>query len=91
MPKITTSKEHAYTADYCGVGYMGRLKMQIHDSRALDVVAQEFSGLTAVTATPEDGEAVTYDNYSLLRRVDWVDEQSIIIMLAKEDASNGTV
>lgn len=91
MVTIKTSKRHTYTADYCGVGYMGRLKMQIHDSRALDVVAREFSGLTAVKATPEDGEAVTYENYSLLRRVDWVDEQSIIIILAKEDASNGTV
>jgi len=91
MVTIKTSKRHTYQADYCGVGYMGRLKMQIRDSRPLDVVAREFSGLTAVTATPEDGEAVTYDNYSLLRRVDWVDEQSIIIMLAKEDASNGTV
>lgn len=91
MVTIKTSKRHTYQADYCGVGYMGRLKMQIRDSRPLDVVAREFSGLTAVTATPEDGEAVTYENYSLLRRVDWVDEQSIIIMLAKEDASNGTV
>ena len=91
MVTIKTSKRHTYQADYCGVGYMGRLKMQIRDSRPLDVVAREFSGLTAVKATPEDGEAVTYENYSLLRRVDWVDEQSIIIMLAKEDASNGTV
>ena len=91
MVTIKTSKRHTYTADYCGVGYMGRLKMQIHDSRALDVVAREFSGLTSVTATPEDGEAATYVNYTLLRRVDWVDEQSIIIMLAKEDTNNGTV
>lgn len=91
MMIIRTSKEHTYTADYCGVGYMGRLKMQIHDSRPLDVVAPEFSGLEAVEATPDGGEAVTYENYSLLRRVDWVDEQSIIIMLAKEDTNNGTV
>ena len=90
MLTIKTSKWHTYTADYCGVGYMGRLKMQIHDSRPLDVVAREFSGLTAVKATPEDGEAVTYENYSLLRRVDWVDDHSIVIMLAKE-ADNGTV
>lgn len=88
MVTIKTSKRHTYTADYCGVGYMGRLKMQIHDSRALDVVAREFSGLTTVKVTPDGGEAVTYENYTLLRRVDWVDEQSIIIMLAKE-ADNG--
>lgn len=91
MVTIKTSKRHTYQADYCGVGYMGWLKMQIHDSRALDVVAREFSGLTAVEATPEGSEAVTYENYTLLRRVDWVDEQSIIIMLAKEDTNNGTV
>lgn len=90
MVTIKTSKRHTYQADYCGVGYMGRLKMQIRDSRPLDMVALEFSGLESVEATPEDGEAVTYENYTLLRRVDWVDEQSIIIMLAKE-ADNGTV
>ena len=91
MVTIKTSKRHTYAADYCGVGYMGRLKMQIHDSRQLDVVAREFSGLKTVKAIQDGGEAVTYENYSLLRRGDWVDEQSIVIMLEKEDTNNGTV
>ena len=90
MVTINTSKRHTYQADYCGVGYMGRLKMQIRDSRPLDVVAREFSGLSKLTATPDIGECVTYEDFSLLRRVDWVDDHSIVIMLAKE-ADNGTV
>lgn len=88
MVTIKTSKRHTYQADYCGVGYKGWLKMQIRDSRPLDVVAREFTGLSTVTVNPDAGAPEVYQSYTLLRRVDWTDAQSIVIILAKEEETD---
>lgn len=93
MKQITTSRNKTYAVDYCGIGYLGMLKTQIQDARPLGEIAPEFDGLESVEYTPDTQgeETFTFLGYSRLMRADRIDDQSVVIILAKEDVQSGAV
>lgn len=89
MRTIRTSKEKTYQVDYCGVGYMGMVKMQLQDTRPLGEIAPEMDGLDWLEYTDRDGTKTVFEGYTVLKRVEWIDPRSVVILLDKEatDAS----
>ena len=85
MRKLRTSKGNEYSVDYCGIGYLGMLKMQVHDSRPLGEIAPEFDGLESVVYTDEGEEPEAFEGFSKLNRLEWVDDNSVIVILAKHE------
>lgn len=84
MRTIRTSKEKTYPVDYCGVGYMGMVKMQLQDSRPLGEIAPEMDGLDWLEYTDRDGTKTAFEGYTVLKRVEWIDPRSVVILLDKE-------
>lgn len=84
MRTIRTSKGKNYPVDYCGIGYLAMLKMQLHDDRPLGEIAPEMDGLEWLEYTDQDGETFTFEGYTVLKRVEWVDDHSVVILLDKE-------
>lgn len=83
MRKIRTSRDMEYPVDYCGIGYEGMLKMQIKDSRPLGEIAPEFEGLDSVIYTKDEDEPHTFDGFTRLNRLEWVDDHDVVVILAK--------
>lgn len=84
MRTIRTSREKTYPVDYCGIGYLAMLKMQLQDSRPLGEIAPEMDGLEWLEYTDQDGETFAFVGYTVLKRVEWVDDHSVVILLDKE-------
>lgn len=84
MRTILTSRGKTYPVDYCGIGYMAMLKMQIKDSRPLGEIAPELDGLEWLEYTDNQQEPVRFEGYTKQKRVEWVDDQSVVILLDKE-------
>ena len=85
MRTIRTSKEKTYPVDYCGVGYMGMVKMQLQDTRPLGEIAPEMDGLDWLEYTDRDGTKAVFEGYTVLKRVEWIDPRSVVILLDKEE------
>lgn len=82
MKKVTI-KNRTYDADYAGVGYLDMLKMQVKDTRLLSVIAPDMEGADHVAV--EDGDtAREYDGYTILNRIERIDQDSGVVILAKE-------
>lgn len=86
MRMIRTSKEKTYPVDYCGIGYLAMLKMQLHDSHPLGEIAPEMDGLEWLEYTDNDGTVERFEGYTVLKRAEWVDDHSVVILLDKEAA-----
>lgn len=84
MKTVTTSKGASFPADYCGVGYMGQLKLQVHDTRPLAALAQDFEGAETVTFT-RDGADTVFAGYTRLMRAEVVSGELRMILLAQPD------
>ena len=84
MRTIRTSREKTYPVDYCGIGYLAMLKMQLHDDRPLGDIAPEMDGLEWLEYTDNDGTTQRFDGYTVLKRIEWVDGHSVVILLDKE-------
>lgn len=84
MRTITTSREKTYPVDYCGIGFMGMVKLQLQDARPLGQIAPEMDGLEWLEYTDNDGSTERFEGYCVLKRVDWVDGHSVVILLDKE-------
>ena len=84
MRTIRTSREKNYQVDYCGIGYLAMLKMQIKDSRPLGEIAPEMDGLEWLEYTDNQEEPVRFEGYTKQKRVEWVDDHSVVILLDKE-------
>lgn len=88
MRTITTSKGQTFPVDYCGVGYMGMLKMQVHDARRLCEVAADLDGCKTITYD-SGTEQETFTGYTELRRAEYVTDGEYVILLAKRGANDG--
>ena len=86
--QIMTSKGKQYSADYCGVGYLGMLKMQLHDERRLPLIAAELDGCEEITAIADEERKDVFTGFSYLYRIERVDKYAVVILLAKEESSN---
>lgn len=84
MKTILTSREKTYPVDYCGIGYMGMVKLQLQDTRPLGEIAPELDGLEWLEYTANDGDTERFEGYTVLKRVEWVDDHSVVILLDKE-------
>lgn len=89
MKQIRTSRDKTYDAEYCGVGYLSMLKMQIYDVRSLSVLAQEFDGLDEVIFVKGEQER-TFHNYKRLMRIERIDERAVVIILQQEGRTNAS-
>lgn len=89
MKQIRTSRDKTYDAEYCGVGYLSMLKMQIYDTRPLSVLAQEFEGLDEVIFVKGEQER-TFHNYKILMRIERIDERAVVIILQQEERTNAS-
>lgn len=86
MRMIRTSKEKTYPVDYCGIGYLGMIKLQLQDSSPLGDIAPEMDGLEWLEYTDNDGTTQRFEGYTVLKRAEWVDDHSVVILLDKEAA-----
>lgn len=84
MRTIRTSLEKTYPVDYCGIGFMGMVKLQLQDSRPLGDIAPEMDGLEWLEYTDNDGTTQRFEGYTVLKRAEWVDGHSVVILLDKE-------
>ena len=84
MQTTLTINQKQFDADYAGVGYRGWLKAQIHDTRMLSEIAPEVEGSEIITLEDNTG-TTTFTGYTQLMRIEWIDDVSVVIMLAKED------
>lgn len=89
MKQIRTSRDKVYDAEYCGVGYLSMLKMQIYDTRPLSVIAPEFEDLDKVIFVKGDRER-TFHNYKRLMRIERIDERAVVIILQQEGQTNAS-
>lgn len=84
MRTITTSRGKTYPVDYCGIGYLGMIKLQLQDSRPLGHIAPEMDGLEWLVYTDNDGTIQRFEDFCVLKRAEWVDGHSVVILLDKE-------
>lgn len=84
MRTIRTSRGKDYPVDYCGIGYLAMLKMQLHDDRPLGEIAPEMDGLEWLEYTDNDGTTQRFEGFCVLKRAEWVDDHSVVILLDKE-------
>jgi hypothetical protein len=83
MQILTNNGKH-YIGDYCGVSYLGMLKMQVHDQRRLPLLAAELDGCKEITAVYTEESKETFTDFSYLNRIERVDEHSVVVLLSKE-------
>lgn len=75
-------KGKTLTVDYCGIGYMGMLKMQLHDSRKLSDIAPDMENAEEIILTEDGDQSGRFTGYTQLRRLEYVDGNSVIVILS---------
>ena len=81
--RTITLNDNTFPVDYAGISMMGLFKAQLADDRPLSVLAPLVEGAETVLYS-EDGEEQIFEGYSVLNRMEKVDENHAIIFLAKE-------
>ena len=77
-----------FDVDYAGISMMGFFKAQLVDDRSLSVLATLVEGAQTVLYSDGDAEQ-SFEGYSVLNRMEKVDEGHAIIFLAKEGYDAG--
>lgn len=73
-----------YDADFCGVGYRGRLILQVHDGRLLSEIAPEIEGCHDIAVLDDDDkEQEHYENFTQLMRIERIDDIAVEAHLMK--------
>ena len=88
MRTVTTSKGQTFPVDYCIVGALGVLKMQVHDERRMSAVAAELDECENITYTNRTMQE-TFTGYTELRYAWYVDHGLYVIELGKKGVKNG--
>lgn len=86
MLTITTNKGNAFQALYAGIGYNNMLKAQLITRERLPAIAAALDGAGSIVCTDENG-VKTYVGYSLLDRIQRVDETGVAVFLMKEETN----
>ena len=81
--RTITLNDNTFSVDYAGISMMGLFKAQLVDDRPLSVLAPLVEGAETVLYS-EDGAEQTFEGYSVLNRMEKVDDNHAIIFLAKE-------
>ena len=89
--KTITIREKTWPADYAGIGYLGMVKAQIHDGRALSLIAPELEGADQVILTEDGDQAGLFEGYTQLWRIERIDDTAVCFLLARpeEDEDGG--
>ena len=85
--RAITLNEHTFPVDYAGISMMGLFKAQIVDDRLLSVLAPLVEGAETVVYR-EEGDEQRFEGYTVLNRMEKVDENHAIIFLSKEAQQN---
>lgn len=73
-----------FDADFCGVGYRGRLILQVHDERPLSEIAPEIEGCPDIAVLDDDDkEQKHYENFTQLMRIERIDDIAVEAHLMK--------
>lgn len=90
--KTLQIKQKSFDADYAGVGYLGMVKAQIHDTRLLSEIAPDLEGADEVVLIEDDEQTGLFEGYTVLMRMERVDAEAVCFLLARpEDQGDGTV
>lgn len=91
MKQIKTSRKKTYPVDYCGIGYSGMLKMQIKDSRPIGKIAPEFEDLDSIEYTDNTDEPELFEGFAKIKRMEYIDPESVVIILMNPDTEQDDV
>lgn len=83
--KTLLIKQKRFDADYAGVGYLGMVKAQIHDTRLLSEIAPDLEGADEVVLIEDDEQTKLFEGYTVLSRIERIDEEAVCFLLAKPE------
>lgn len=74
-----------FEAEHAGIGYLGMIKAELFDRRALSVIAPEIEGSEIIIKTEDGEETGVFEGYTRLMRIFRVDDEVVSILLAKPE------
>ena len=83
--KTLLIKQKSFDADYAGVGYLGMVKAQIHDTRLLSEIAPDLEGAEEVVVMEGEEQTGLFEGYTVLNRIERIDSEAVCFLLAKPE------